>query len=107
MCDIKQSNILCKTNPSSPEDIILDTVLEVNCVLADFSSGYDEFVDRNLYGNGPSANEQTDEYAPPEVLLQGPSLWEPFSSANPYSYDSWSIGVLALGKLWLFESNFN
>jgi len=67
-------------------------------VLADFSSGYDDFVDRNLYGNGPTANEQTDEYAPPAVLLQGLSPWEPFSSANPYSYDSWSIGVLALGK---------
>lgn len=97
--DIKPSNILCKTTPSSEDDIVPDIISEVNCVLADFSSGYDDFVDRNLYGKGPTAAEQTDEYAPPEVLLQGLSQWEPFSSANPYSYDSWSIGVLALELL--------
>jgi len=82
-------------------------ISEVNCVLADFSSGYDDFVERNLYGKGPTAAEQTDEYAPPEVLLQGLSPWEPFSSANPYSYDSWSIGVLSLGKTPQLISHFN
>lgn len=87
---------MCQTTPSSQEGSIPDKILDVNCVLADFSSGYDDFADRNLYSNGPSAGEQTDEYAPPEVLLQDPSAWEPFSSANPYSYDSWSIGVVAL-----------
>lgn len=35
--------------------------MDVKCVLADFSSGYDEFSGRNLYGSGPSAAEQTDE----------------------------------------------
>ncbi|KAL7530009.1 hypothetical protein ACHAXR_003268, partial [Thalassiosira sp. AJA248-18] len=66
----------------------------------DFSSAWDKFSARNLYAatSGPSAKEQTDEYAPPEVLFQGPT-WSPFSQANPFSYDSWSIGVVALEML--------
>ena len=80
------------------DGIIPARIVDVKCVLADFSSGYDDFSGRNLYGNGPSSEEQTDEYAPPEVLLQG-SSWEPFSRSNPFSYDSWSIGVVALGKI--------
>lgn len=70
--------------------------------------------------NGPSAAEQTDEYAPPEVSIFqacSPFLlaylyltnftvmnisskvllsqnWIPFDPNNPSSYDSWSIGIV-------------
>ena len=72
----------------------------INCVLADFSSAVDDFTLKNLYCDGPSQNEQTDEYAPPEALfgLFGDS-WIPFDSKNPMSYDSWSIGVIILELL--------
>uniref|UniRef100_A0A7S1ZVC0 C2H2-type domain-containing protein n=1 Tax=Ditylum brightwellii TaxID=49249 RepID=A0A7S1ZVC0_9STRA len=50
-----------------------------------------------MYLNGPSAAEQTDEYAPPEVLFG--SKWVPFDPEKPQSYDSWSIGVVALEML--------
>ena len=63
----------------------------LRCILGDFSSGVDEFCSRNLYTNGPSSHEQTNEYAPPEVLF---GSWMPFFRDNPFSYDSWSIGVV-------------
>ena len=63
----------------------------LRCILGDFSSGVDEFSSRNLYTNGPSSHEQTNEYAPPEVLF---GSWMPFFRDNPFSYDSWSIGVV-------------
>jgi len=71
--DIKPSNIMCKMSD------------RINCILGDFSSGYNDYVTRNLYTNGPSSSEQTIEYTPPEVLP---------NDDNPYSYDSWSIGVV-------------
>ena len=97
--DIKPSNVLCKA------DIDLENVFDllqldnanVHCVLGDFSSAWDSFADQNLYSDGPSAMEQTEEYAPPEARL-GPS-WVPFHEDKPESYDSWSIGVLALELL--------
>ena len=42
--------------------------------------------------------EQTDEYAPPEVLFST-SEWIPFEELKPESYDSWSIGVVILEML--------
>lgn len=41
--------------------------------------------------------EQTDEYAPPESFVG--HGWVPFDHRRPESYDSWSIGVLALELL--------
>lgn len=50
-----------------------------------------------------SVLEQTNEYAPPEVLFQS-STWSPFYSTNPQSYDSWSIGVVvSLVTAFLFH----
>jgi len=69
----------------------------VNCVLGDFSSAWEKDISRTMYMNGPSAAEQTDEYAPPEVLF-GPR-WIPFDENIPTSYDSWSIGVVVLEML--------
>eukprot|EP00571_Detonula_confervacea_P008450 CAMPEP_0172331272 /NCGR_PEP_ID=MMETSP1058-20130122/61842_1 /TAXON_ID=83371 /ORGANISM="Detonula confervacea, Strain CCMP 353" /LENGTH=1290 /DNA_ID=CAMNT_0013048535 /DNA_START=357 /DNA_END=4229 /DNA_ORIENTATION=+ len=97
--DIKPSNVMCKTTPPAKSGVIPHRIEAVRCILGDFSSAWDEFSSRNLYANGPSSNEQTDEYAPPEVLFhQGPS-WTPFSHKNPFSYDSWSIGIVALELL--------
>uniref|UniRef100_A0A7S4KBH8 C2H2-type domain-containing protein n=1 Tax=Odontella aurita TaxID=265563 RepID=A0A7S4KBH8_9STRA len=98
--DIKPSNIMCKAKHESDHGIdgtMPGEVSEVNCVLGDFSSAWDEFSSQNIYGEGPSADEQTEEYAPPEVLF-GPS-WVPFHPERPQSYDSWSIGVVALEML--------
>eukprot|EP00957_Ditylum_brightwellii_P099739 7597844-Ditylum_brightwellii.AAC.1 len=75
--DIKPSNIMCKirqieesksnvpgfAHSNGAPDMEIESV---HCVLGDFSSGYDEFTSQNMYLNGPSAAEQTDEYAPPE-----------------------------------------
>ncbi|KAL7547053.1 hypothetical protein ACHAWF_010370 [Thalassiosira exigua] len=96
--DIKPSNIMCKTTPQMRDGAIPPKIESVRCLLGDFSSAWDEFSGRNLYSNGPSSKEQTDEYAPPEVLFQG-SSWSPFFGKNPFSYDSWSIGVVALEML--------
>ena len=74
--DIKPSNIMCKMS---------DRIKDLRCIVGDFSSGYNDYVTRNLYTNGPSSFEQTIEYTPPEIL--------PFDD-NPFSYDSWSIGVV-------------
>lgn len=96
--DIKPSNIMCRTAPPTNDGIIPRKIESVRCLLGDFSSAWDNFSSRNLYTNGPSSKEQTDEYAPPEVLFQG-STWSPFYHDNPFSYDSWSIGVVALEML--------
>lgn len=108
---------MCKTTPSASDGSIPAKIDEVRCLLGDFSSAWDEFSSRNLYANGPSLKEQTNEYAPwvyyqhscprvpvisdmrldfhsPEVLFQGLSPWVPFFLDRPTSYDSWSIGVV-------------
>lgn len=95
--DIKPSNVMCTAGFDSAADISQLDPSEVTCVLGDFSSVWDSFTDRNLYSKGPSVNEQTPEYAPPEAL-PGPS-WIPFHNQRPEAYDSWSIGVFALELL--------
>ena len=92
---------MCKTN------LELDTLrvrgggsdedLRIHCRLGDFSSVYDSYTDKNLYTHGPTIEELTIEYSPPETLLG--SSWKSFSEKRPESYDSWSIGVLALELL--------
>lgn len=92
---------MCKTN------LDLDTLqvkgggsdedLQIHCSLGDFSSVYNSYTDQNLYTHGPSVEELTIEYSPPETLLGSP--WKTFSEQKPQSYDSWSIGVLALELL--------
>lgn len=73
---------------------------DVNCVLGDFSSAWDQYSSQNLFKNGPSSAEQTNEYAPPEVLFGDEKRgWIPFDDNKPESYDSWSIGVVALEML--------
>lgn len=86
---------MCKTFPKPLNDLIPPRIESVNCLLGDFSSAWDDYSQRNLYASGPSTNDLTQEYSPPEVLLQQQgSSWSPFSFQNPYSYDSWSLGVV-------------
>ena len=95
--DIKPANVMCIADFGFVADVTQLDPSKVVCRLGDFSSVWDEFTDHNLYSRGPSAKEQTPEYAPPEAL-PGPS-WIPFHVEKPEVYDSWSIGVLALELL--------
>jgi serine/threonine protein phosphatase PrpC len=97
--DIKPSNVMC-TSDIELDDMYtttLEKLPNIHCRLGDFSSGWDQYTSENLYTKGPSPAEQTDEYAPPESYI-GPN-WVPFHEHKPQSYDSWSIGVLALELL--------
>jgi len=87
--DVKPSNIMCD---------ISHGFAHILCRLGDFSSAYDDYSAEYLYLKGPSRSEQTDEYAPPEVLFSE-SEWIPFDDVKPESYDSWSIGVVILELL--------
>ena len=95
--DIKPANVMCKSDQDLRNIQLLEAYPTLTCVLGDFSSGWNNFTAEHLYTNGASPAEQTDEYAPPESYL-GPS-WVPFDESKPQSYDSWSIGVLALELL--------
>ena len=114
--DIKPSNVMCKSNVPiddyihSYEEFEFDddddddnndddssSLPNMHCRLGDFSSGWDQYTNEHLYTKGPTPGEQTNEYAPPESFV-GPN-WVPFYKDKPQSYDSWSIGVLALELL--------
>jgi serine/threonine protein phosphatase PrpC len=95
--DIKPSNILCTSN-LDPEDLVPrdGTAPTVHCVLADFSSGWNNYTNENLYTKGPSRAEQTDEYAPPETVFG--NVYGSKASLIP-QFDAWSIGIVALELL--------
>ena len=57
--DVKPDNMLVRLSAES-----------MHLRLIDFGSALDEFVITHLYGQaGPSVQQQTPEYAPPEALL--------------------------------------
>ncbi|KAJ7977340.1 Protein phosphatase 2C family protein [Quillaja saponaria] len=63
--------------------------------IIDFGSGIDEFTLKHLYGSsGPSRAEQTDEYTPPEALLN--ATWYQGPTCSTLKYDMWSVGVVIL-----------
>ena len=96
--DIKPSNIMCKSNFDANNLESLDGLSpHLNCVLGDFSSAYNFFTSRNLYNRRPSRLEQTDEYAPPEAIFG--HLYNNSASELTPSFDSWSIGIVALELL--------
>lgn len=68
---------------------------QIQCVLGDFSSAYDDYSSRNLYTRGPSRLEQTNEYAPPEAIF-GDAYNNTSGVGITPSFDSWSIGIVAL-----------
>ena len=94
--DIKPSNIMCKLVDEAPSTLKQqkNEHADIFCRLGDFSSAWDRYGTRTLYTFGPTAAEQTDDYAPPEVLFG--ETYIPFDPKIPESYDSWSIGVVAL-----------
>lgn len=82
-----------------PSNILLNTEAEARILMADLSSAVsDDSISSGFYGAfGPLVAEETLQYAPPEVLLSlGTKSEIPFYSLNPYSYDSWSVGVVFL-----------
>jgi serine/threonine protein phosphatase PrpC len=96
--DIKPSNVMCRTNlnPDDMHTMELDSI-SIHCVLGDLSSAWDNYSRDVLYTGGPSRLEQTDEYAPPEAIF-GHTYRASTMRIEP-TFDSWSIGVLALELL--------
>lgn len=85
--DIKPPNILLNMEGDAEGGRVL---------IGDFSSAVKEDLIARLYGpSGPSIDEETLSYAPPEVLLSPPPH-APYHSSFPPSYDIWSVGVLFL-----------
>ncbi|KAK9051181.1 hypothetical protein SSX86_027807 [Deinandra increscens subsp. villosa] len=63
--------------------------------IIDFGSAMDEFTIKHLYGAaGPSRDEQTVEYMPPEAFLN--ATWYHGPSSITTKYDMWSVGVVIL-----------
>ncbi|XP_024981352.1 uncharacterized protein LOC112518051 isoform X1 [Cynara cardunculus var. scolymus] len=63
--------------------------------IIDFGSAIDEFTIKHLYGAvGPSRDEQTYEYMPPEAFLN--ATWYQGPTSITTKYDMWSVGVVIL-----------
>ncbi|XP_071717678.1 uncharacterized protein [Rutidosis leptorrhynchoides] len=63
--------------------------------IIDFGSAMDEFTVKHLYGAaGPSRDEQTYEYMPPEAFLN--ATWYHGPTSVTTKYDLWSVGVVVL-----------
>lgn len=63
--------------------------------IIDFGSAVDEFTLKHLYESvGPSRDEQTYEYTPPEALLN--ASWYQGLTRTTMKYDMWSVGVVIL-----------
>lgn len=96
--DIKPSNILCKSNVDL-QNIQVHMVVEpqINCVVGDFSSAYDEYSSNTFYTGGPTRLEHTNEYAPPEAIFG--FTYNDTSVGIAPSFDIWSVGILVLELL--------
>ena len=82
-----------------PSNVLINTETLPRLVIADFSSAVStDAVERGLYDPlGPTVMEETPEYSPPEVLLVSQSQGAaPYDAQHPYSYDTWSVGVVFL-----------
>ncbi|GIL81024.1 hypothetical protein Vretimale_9291 [Volvox reticuliferus] len=77
-----------------------DAVAPVWLRLIDFGSGVDDYSIQHLYGSeGPTSDQLTLEYAPPEALFG--RFWEGMKVMRPraWAYDIWSVGVVWLELL--------
>ena len=76
-------------------------VLQISVI--DFSSAYSDEHAHMFDPLGPSIDEETAEYSPPEVLMQSPPPPPPLVYRRQYTptiaYDSWSAGILMLELL--------
>lgn len=99
--DVHKMNILHRD--IKPSNILINTEGDPKLLVADFSSAVrvnDEKFgdDEDLYGaDGPSINEESPLYMPPEVLFSDGDV--PYEASLPASYDSWSVGVVFLEML--------
>lgn len=83
--DIKPSNLLLNAEDASNPRLIV----------ADYSSAVSADA-LPLYGSeGPTTDEESEQYIPPEVTLQRDRRY-PYDPHHSYAYDAWSIGVLFL-----------
>jgi serine/threonine protein kinase len=93
--DIKTSNLVysIQSQANSSES-------RVDVRVIDFSSAFAINYSHMFDPWGPSSDEETTEYSPPEVLLL---LSVKADGARPYTptlaYDSWSIGIVMLELL--------
>ncbi|KAK1412575.1 hypothetical protein QVD17_33945 [Tagetes erecta] len=90
ICFEDQNSRRClKRNPSGNETYI------TKMRIIDFGSAMDEFTIKHLYGAaGPSRNEETYEYMPPEAHLNATWYYGPSSITT--KYDMWSVGIVIL-----------
>jgi hypothetical protein len=80
---------MCKSNIDLARlQSLLAVEPQITCVLGDFSSAYDEYTRQNLY---------TNEYAPPEAIFG--YAYNDTAVGIVSSFDSWSVGILALEVL--------
>mmetsp|Transcript_16048 Transcript_16048/g.31699 ORF Transcript_16048/g.31699 Transcript_16048/m.31699 type:complete len:338 (-) Transcript_16048:159-1172(-) len=90
--DVKPSNLI--VHIPTHEEQQMDPSGEPVLKLADFGSAVDEYSTNNLYGlRGPSLDDETLDYAPPEVLFGDGIACD---AMRPHSYDMWSSGVLLM-----------
>ncbi|KAL3699624.1 hypothetical protein R1sor_017646 [Riccia sorocarpa] len=95
--DIKPENMIVswKVSQSRESTRKPEHPAKLKMRLIDFGSALDPFTVEHMYGPaGPSGLEQTNEYAPPEVLLG--KHWLYFHSHRAQAYDMWSVGVVML-----------
>jgi len=84
-----------------PSNIFINQDIRRAAVVGDFGNSVDTEVLKKYYSMyGPSKNESTLNYAPPEVIFGE----NPYSLTHPGSYDLWSVGVLFL-EMWLGQSD--
>lgn len=80
-----------------PSNIFINQDIRQAAVVGDFGNSVDTEVLKKYYSMyGPSKNESSLNYAPPEVIFGE----NPYSLTQPRSYDLWSVGVLFL-EMWL------
>jgi serine/threonine protein kinase len=89
---------MCKSNVDLENiQLLLAVEPQINCVLGDFSSAYDDYSSKTLYTGGPSSLEHTNEYAPPEAIFG--FTYNDTSVGIAPSFDLWSVGILVLEVL--------
>ncbi|KAL0037567.1 hypothetical protein WJX77_002920 [Trebouxia sp. C0004] len=98
--DLKPENVLLRsTNLAAAAAGLPLSVEDLHMRLIDFGSAVDKHSIEHLYSTeGPSDDEQTAEYAPPEALLARYWTGRPVVKRT-WPYDMWSLGVVWLEML--------
>ncbi|XP_024523224.1 uncharacterized protein LOC9639111 [Selaginella moellendorffii] len=92
--DLKPENMVVQ-EPVDSTNKSIKWPANLSLRLIDFGSAINPFTLQHLYGSaGPSRNEHTPEYAPPEALLF--DHWMHFHPNQTKAHDIWSVGVIML-----------